>query len=154
VASTKLLPIVKNEEAANSRDLFTFSCVPGGFDGKRLLFFVYPVLLIAACTTSKTPTAPTSAPSAVSGALAHVGHGAAVAGTASADDPNSAAHDDKGYIDGWFNGEDVQLYYHRERNHQGLSNELIELPPDQERVGRIRRRSRPGGLLNCYARAA
>ena len=25
--------------------------------------------------------------------------------------PNSAAHEDKGYIDGWFNGERVQLYY-------------------------------------------
>ena len=31
-------------------------------------------------------------------------------------------------------------HYHRERNHQGLGNELIELPPEQERVGRIRRR--------------
>jgi putative transposase len=45
-------------------------------------------------------------------------------------------------------------HYHRERNHQGLGNELIERPPDQERVGRIRRRSRLGGLLNYYARAA
>jgi Integrase core domain/HTH-like domain len=36
-------------------------------------------------------------------------------------------------------------HYHRERNHQGLGNELIELPPGQERVGRIRRRSRLGG---------
>ena len=78
---------------------------------KRLLFFVYPVLLIAACSTSTTPTAPTSAPSAVSGALEHGGHGATAAGTASAADPNSVAHNDKGNIDGWFNGEDVQLYY-------------------------------------------
>ena len=31
---------------------------------KRLLFFVYPVLLIAACTISETPSAQTSAPSA------------------------------------------------------------------------------------------
>jgi putative transposase len=45
-------------------------------------------------------------------------------------------------------------HYHRERNHQGLGNELIELPPGQERVGRIRRRSRLGGLLDYYARAA
>ena len=45
-------------------------------------------------------------------------------------------------------------HYHCERNHQGLGNELIELPPEQERVGRIRRRSRLGGLLNYYARAA
>ena len=45
-------------------------------------------------------------------------------------------------------------HYHRERNHQGLGNELIELPPEQASVGRIRRRSRLGGLLNYYARAA
>ena len=45
-------------------------------------------------------------------------------------------------------------HYHRERNHQGLGNELIELPPEQESVGRIRRRSRLGGVLNYYARAA
>ena len=45
-------------------------------------------------------------------------------------------------------------HYQRERNHQGLGNELIELPPEQESVGRIRRRSRLGGLLNYYARAA
>jgi transposase InsO family protein len=45
-------------------------------------------------------------------------------------------------------------HYHRERNHQGLGNDLIELPPDQEGVGRIRRRSRLGGLLNYYDRAA
>ena len=46
------------------------------------------------------------------------------------------------------------IHYHGERNHQGLGNELIEPAPEQERVGRIRRRSRLGGLLNYYARAA
>src|SRR5262245_7623364 len=45
-------------------------------------------------------------------------------------------------------------HYHGERNHQGLGNELIEAPPRVARVGRIRRRSRLGGLLNYYARAA
>jgi hypothetical protein len=45
-------------------------------------------------------------------------------------------------------------HYQCERNHQGLGNELIELPPERARVGRIRRRSRLGGLLNYYARAA
>ena len=45
-------------------------------------------------------------------------------------------------------------HYQCERNHQGLGTELIEVPPAQERVGRIRRRSRLGGLLNYYARAA
>src|SRR5437868_2858497 len=46
-------------------------------------------------------------------------------------------------------------HYHRERNHQGLENELINgaLVTD-EQVGRIRRRPRLGGLLNYYCRAA
>ena len=118
---------------------------------KRLLFFAYPVLLIAACTTSKTPTAPTSAPSAVSGALAHVGHGATVTGTASADDPNSAAHDDKGYIDGWFNGEDVQLYYTKSFFCDPLSPTTtvpceLGAPPDTA--------PRPGPIPTIYAIAA
>jgi putative transposase len=46
-------------------------------------------------------------------------------------------------------------HYHRERNHQGLENELIEgAPAVAEQVGRIRRRQRLGGLLNYYCRAA
>ena len=45
-------------------------------------------------------------------------------------------------------------HYHRERNHQGLSNELIEGPTRAGTVGRIRRRPRLGGLLNYYDRAA
>jgi putative transposase len=46
-------------------------------------------------------------------------------------------------------------HYHRERNHQGLENELIEgAPVVAVHVGRIRRRQRLGGLLNYYCRAA
>ena len=45
-------------------------------------------------------------------------------------------------------------HYHRERNHQGLANELIEGAPVVNYVGRIRRRPRLGGLLNYYACAA
>jgi transposase InsO family protein len=46
-------------------------------------------------------------------------------------------------------------HYHRERNHQGIENELIEGAPARDaRVGRIRRRPRLGGLLNYYGRAA
>ena len=41
-------------------------------------------------------------------------------------------------------------HYHRERNHQGLGNELIEGAPAAECAGRIRRRQRLGGLLNYY----
>ena len=45
-------------------------------------------------------------------------------------------------------------HYHRERNHQGLENELIDGAPSLERSHRIRRRQRLGGILNYYDRAA
>jgi len=45
-------------------------------------------------------------------------------------------------------------HYHRERNHQALNNELIAGDPRFETAGRVRRRSRLGGLLNFYERAA
>jgi transposase InsO family protein len=45
-------------------------------------------------------------------------------------------------------------HYHRERNHQGLDNELIDGAPEIKGVTRIRRRPRLGGLLNHYYRAA
>jgi transposase InsO family protein len=45
-------------------------------------------------------------------------------------------------------------HYHRERNHQGLENRLIESRALGRREGGIRRRRRLGGLLNYYERAA
>jgi len=44
-------------------------------------------------------------------------------------------------------------HYHRERNHQGLENALIDGGPTTS-GGRIHRRQRLGGLLNYYLRAA
>jgi putative transposase len=44
-------------------------------------------------------------------------------------------------------------HYHRERNHQGLVNELID-PVPSGCVGRVCRRPRLGGLWNYDARAA
>ena len=44
-------------------------------------------------------------------------------------------------------------HYHRERNHQGLENALIE-PSPVSVAGRVHRQSRLGGLLNFYRRAA
>jgi putative transposase len=41
-------------------------------------------------------------------------------------------------------------HYHRERNHQGLDNELIE----SDQNGRVQHRQRVGGLLSYYYRAA
>ena len=45
-------------------------------------------------------------------------------------------------------------HYHCERNHQGLDNELIAGAPMRDRGNRVSRRSRLGGLLNYYERAA
>jgi hypothetical protein len=45
-------------------------------------------------------------------------------------------------------------HYHRERNHQGLDNRLIQLrQPGVGNRGRVRRRARLGGTLNFYYRA-
>jgi transposase InsO family protein len=44
-------------------------------------------------------------------------------------------------------------HYHRERNHQGLENRLID-GAGVPSAGRVRRQSRLGGLLNFYTRAA
>jgi transposase InsO family protein len=44
-------------------------------------------------------------------------------------------------------------HYHRERNHQGLENALIEAAAVRG-AGRVHRQSRLGGLLNYYRRAA
>jgi hypothetical protein len=43
---------------------------------------------------------------------------------------------------------------HWERNHQGLDNRLIAGTPVIDKIGRVRRRPRLGGLLNFYARSA
>jgi putative transposase len=45
------------------------------------------------------------------------------------------------------------VHYHRERNPQGLGNELID-GEDQQPSGRVRRHQRIGGLLSFYYRAA
>jgi hypothetical protein len=114
---------------------------------KGFLFVASMVLLIAACTASKTPTAPTSAQSGTSISLAHLGHGATTADTAAA----GPAHEDKGYIDGWFNGEDVQLYYTKSFFCDPLVPEApvpceLGAPPDTA--------PRPGPIPTIYAIAA
>jgi Integrase core domain len=45
-------------------------------------------------------------------------------------------------------------HYHLERNHQGLDNRLIAGTPATNTAGSVRRRSRLGGLLSYYERAA
>jgi hypothetical protein len=46
------------------------------------------------------------------------------------------------------------VHYHLERNHQGLSNKLIQPLARSDDQGPVRRRQRIGGMLNYYYRAA
>jgi transposase InsO family protein len=50
--------------------------------------------------------------------------------------------------------QEFAAHYHRERNHQGLANELINRPVAQRPTGPVRRRQRVGGILNYYYRQA
>src|SRR5207245_2800896 len=61
-------------------------------------------LLVSACTARETPGTPSAVASNVQ--AAHLVHNA----TATSAGYNAAA-DDKGYLDGWSNGETVHLYY-------------------------------------------
>lgn len=117
---------------------------------KRLLLFAAPILLIVACSTNRTPTAPSQTGTAASGTAAHQGHSSTTPDTTGADNPNSAAQDDKGYIDGWFDGEDVRLYYTKTffcgpLSPAGVPCEL-GAPPDTT--------PRPGPIPTIYAIAA
>jgi putative transposase len=49
---------------------------------------------------------------------------------------------------------EFMAHYHRERNHQGLGNDLIDSVGDQHSCGPVRRRQRVGGILSYYYRAA
>jgi putative transposase len=49
---------------------------------------------------------------------------------------------------------DFATHYHRERNHQGIGNELIDGLPAQRPAGPVRRRQRIGGVLSYYYRSA
>ena len=50
---------------------------------------------------------------------------------------------------------EYMVHYHEERNHQGLENRLIHGAPSvAANEGTIDRRSRLGGMLNYYYRAA
>jgi hypothetical protein len=74
----------------------------------RLLIAASLVSLIVACTTTNTPVSPTAQNSG-SALFDHAGHDMTLA--SSEGNPNSGAHADRGYIDGWFEGQDMQLHY-------------------------------------------
>jgi hypothetical protein len=61
--------------------------------------FAWTLLLVAACTTQSSPTAPAVGTPVLVASAAHAGH------------DTTPGNDDHGYIDGWFEGETVQLHY-------------------------------------------
>jgi hypothetical protein len=101
-------------------------------------------LLIAGCSEPATPVSPSP-----NGSATYLNRDLV------ADSPvshHAAAHDDKGYIDGWFNGTDVRLHYTKsyfcaEPPASGAESECVigadaEVPP------------RPGQMRKIYAIAA
>ena len=50
--------------------------------------------------------------------------------------------------------QEFAVHYHREWNHQGLGNVLIDGPGAQPITGRVYRRKRTGGILSYYYRSA
>jgi hypothetical protein len=117
---------------------------------KRLVVVSCAVVLIVACT-SKAPTAP--APATVTeSAVIHAGHNGTVSVHALAN-PNSAAHDDKGYIDGWLDGEDVQLYYTKSYSCPELTA-TPDAPVPCELGASAEDAPRPGPIRTIYAIAA
>lgn len=62
--------------------------------------------LFVACSGSRTPGGPTDV--AKNGTVTHLGH---TMEAADASGPNAGSRDEHGSIDGWFNGETVQLHY-------------------------------------------
>ena len=64
-----------------------------------------------------------------------------------------------------FRNQEFKDHYHHERPHQGLENELIQIPPTKKRkktepnvdtilLSDIRCEERLGGLQKCYSRVA
>ena len=76
-------------------------------------------LLAFACTESSSPTTPTTSANAAAESL-NPQTGAAV---------HLHSSDDKGYIDGWFNGETVQLYYTKSYFCTQLPDSAPDAPP-------------------------
>ena len=78
---------------------------PHGQANRSLVHLSVVVSLITfACSGSGSPTTPSGLGNSASGA--HHNHAVESSG-----DPNSAAGSDKGYLDGWIDGETVRLHY-------------------------------------------
>jgi hypothetical protein len=103
-------------------------------------------LVIAGCAAGKSPSSPTAADT--QDQTVHLSHDTMLGSTA---DDNRAA-DDKGYIDGWFNGETVQVHYTKvffcdQPPSSGATTEC-EIGADPEVA------PRPGPIPTIYAIAA
>jgi hypothetical protein len=122
---------------------------------KMYWLLVSGVLLVGACTATQAPTSPTLA-GAASGPVAHLGHAMGGAEMPTAANPEGPGQQDKGYIDGWFNGAQVQLYYTKTyfcaeppvSGADGDGDKGCELGADAETA------PRPGPIPTIYAIAA
>lgn len=100
-------------------------------------------LIVVACAGPSAPGAPSQVASSASVLHEHEG---------TPSEHNSAAHDDKGYIDGWYDGREVELYY--------TKTYFCEEPPSSGAPGGCEIGAdaltppRPGPIPTIYAIAA
>jgi hypothetical protein len=73
------------------------------------LVLVVPGLLIWACNGPSSPATPS--PLSTADAHSHASETAAIVGSQAAHASSEGQSADKGYLDGWFEGSDVHLYY-------------------------------------------
>jgi hypothetical protein len=121
----------------------------------KALALAWAALLIAGCTERDTPTMPSQ--------VERDGQSAQLSGNATVDAPvgpnavaghlnHNAAAADKGFINGWFNGNDVQLYYTKSyfcaEPPQSAAASGCEIGADAEVT------PRPGPIPTIYAIAA
>jgi len=73
------------------------------------LVIIVPGLLICACSGRPPPATPS--PVATTDAPSHASETAAIVGPHASHASSEGQSADKGYLDGWFEGSDVHLYY-------------------------------------------
>jgi len=114
------------------------------------LVIIVPGLLICACTGRPSPATPS--PVATTGAQSHASETAAIVGPHASHASSEGQSADKGYLDGWFEGSDVHLYY--TKSFFCAEPPASGAPTNCEIGGDAEVDPRPGPIPTIYAIAA
>jgi hypothetical protein len=114
------------------------------------LVIIVPGLLICACSGRPSPATPS--PVATTGAQSHASETAAIVGPHASHASSEGQSADKGYLDGWFEGSDVHLYY--TKSFFCAEPPASGAPTNCEIGGDAEVDPRPGPIPTIYAIAA